>query len=251
MFDAASALRGGRASAMCVLTPPTRTGFRAVNVFQGGNHEKSKQKKAGRDRARVERVGCLRRSDREGVVIGQPGTGNAILGNSIHSNIDLGIALGGDGVTPNDPGDVDTGPNKLQNFPVLTKAQDAAGVTSVQGTFNSRPNDQFRIEFFSSPSCDDSGNGEGKKFAGFTNVMTDASGNAPLSIDIASALFDGPYITATAIDSLNNTSEFLNCVPALGFIFTVNSTTDTDDGFCTLPPGGCTLREAINYANRR
>ncbi len=38
---------------MCVLTPPTRTGFQAVNDFQGGNHEKSKQKKAGRDRARL------------------------------------------------------------------------------------------------------------------------------------------------------------------------------------------------------
>ena len=29
----------------------------------------------------------------------------------------------------------------------------------------------------------------------------------------------------------------------------VNTTADTDDGFCTTDPGGCTLREAINAAN--
>src|SRR5207244_3161734 len=50
-------------------------------------------------------------------------TGNAIFRNSIYSNGSLGIDLGGNGVTPNDPpGDFDTGPNNLQNFPTLTSA---------------------------------------------------------------------------------------------------------------------------------
>src|SRR5262249_51352718 len=48
--------------------------------------------------------------------------GNAILGNSIFSNGKLGIDLGLDGVTPNDPCDGDSGANKLQNHPVLTEA---------------------------------------------------------------------------------------------------------------------------------
>ena len=47
------------------------------------------------------------------------GTGHAVLGNSIYQNgdlgIDLGAVLGGDGPTPNDPGDGDTETNDLQN----------------------------------------------------------------------------------------------------------------------------------------
>ncbi len=44
------------------------------------------------------------------------GTGNAVLSNSIHSNSGLGIDIGDAGITPNDDGDVDSGPNNLQNF---------------------------------------------------------------------------------------------------------------------------------------
>ncbi len=189
-------------------------------------------------------------NDRNGIsFVATPATGNAILGNSIHSNARLGINLGQEGVTTNDIGDGDTGANNLQNFPVLTQASDAAGVTTVQGIFNSTANTQFRAEFFSSPSCDASGNGEGKKFVGFTFLTTDANGNAPISVNLPSASLDGPYITATATDPSNNTSEFSNCVTALGLSLTVNSTADTDDGSCTLAAGGCTLREAINAAN--
>ena len=46
--------------------------------------------------------------------------GNTIRGNSIHDNsglYGLGIDLGSNGVTPNDPGDADAGPNGYQNFP--------------------------------------------------------------------------------------------------------------------------------------
>src|SRR5207248_1289781 len=53
----------------------------------------------------------------------QAGTGNAVLGNSIFGNARLGIDLGNaDGVTPNDAGDPDAGPNNFQNFPALTSA---------------------------------------------------------------------------------------------------------------------------------
>jgi CSLREA domain-containing protein len=184
-----------------------------------------------------------------GIALNQSGTGNAILGNSIHSNIGLGIDLHGDGVTPNDTGDSDTGANNLQNFPVLTSASSAAANTTIHGTLNSTPGTQFRVEIFSSPSCDDSGNGEGKKLIDSGNLMTNASGDLGFASVVPNASLDGPYITATATDPLNNTSEFSKCIPALASTLVVNSTADTDDGFCTSSAGGCTLREAINAAN--
>ena len=48
------------------------------------------------------------------------GTSHLIAANAIFNNGGLGIDLGLAGVTPNDPGDTDGGPNTLQNFPVLT-----------------------------------------------------------------------------------------------------------------------------------
>ena len=140
------------------------------------------------------------------------GTANGVLTNSIFSNASLGIDLGGDGVTPNDAGDPDTGPDNLQNFPVLTSATPAPGpATTVQGTLNSTPGTAFRIEFFSNSACDPSGNGEGTTFLGFTNVMTDGSGNAPINV-LLPVVAAGNVIVGTATDPLNNTSEFSACI---------------------------------------
>ena len=62
----------------------------------------------------------------KGVVVGSSVTdlsaGNLITQNSIARNDGPGIDLANDGVTLNDDGDVDTGPNALLNFPVLESA---------------------------------------------------------------------------------------------------------------------------------
>lgn len=136
------------------------------------------------------------------------GTGNAILSNSIFSNTELGIDLSGSGVTPNDPGDGDTGANNRQNFPVLTLTREG----TIEGTLNSTPNTTFRIEFFANTECDPSGHGEGEIFIGSTMVMTDASGNVSFAfIPAISPFAVGRFVTATATDPAGNTSEFSGC----------------------------------------
>ena len=57
-------------------------------------------------------------------VSGPSSAGNTISRNSIFSNVGFGIDLDLNGVTPNDGlGDADTGPNNLQNYPVITFAK--------------------------------------------------------------------------------------------------------------------------------
>lgn len=63
-----------------------------------------------------------------------PGLRNRIVSNSIYNNDGLGIQLGAEavagGVTPNDLRDGDTGPNALQNFPVISSAVISKGSTT-------------------------------------------------------------------------------------------------------------------------
>jgi uncharacterized repeat protein (TIGR01451 family) len=137
------------------------------------------------------------------------GTGNAILSNSIFSNALLSIDLGADGVTMNDAGDTDVGPNNLQNFPILTSATVSLNTTFIQGSLNSTPNTSFTIEFFSNSECDPSGFGQGQKLIGSRTVFTDSSGNTLINFSFPGS-FSLP-LTATATDPSGNTSEFSPC----------------------------------------
>lgn len=135
-------------------------------------------------------------------VFNNSSNGNLFYRNSIYGNGRLGIDLDSDGVTQNDAQDADGGPNKLQNFPVINTA-----TTTITGNFNSTPNRQFLLQFFSSPSADPSGYGEGQTYIAEQNVTTDGSGNATFSVANPQPL--GSYISATAIDTTTgDTSEF-------------------------------------------
>jgi hypothetical protein len=125
--------------------------------------------------------------------------GNSVLGNSIFRNAWLGIDLGGDGGTPNDAGDEDTGPNSRQNYPVITSVISS----ETSAVLNSRPSTTFRVEFFSDDTPDTCGFGQGRTFLGFATVTTDETGTARFSVP-----FGGNCISATATDPEGNTSEF-------------------------------------------
>ncbi|HED64475.1 MAG TPA: hypothetical protein ENJ09_02860 [Planctomycetes bacterium] len=166
-------------------------------------------------------------------------SGNSIYGNGLAGFPYLGIDLLGTGnstpgVTPNDPLDADTGGNGLQNFPVLASAWiDPGGVLQVSGQLDSEPNTNFGIEFFGSSQCDWSGYGQGEVFLGSTAVLTDAAGNAGISVSLG-AVPVGWYVTATATrEPSGDTSEFSACVQV------VDTVCAADEGF--MGPGMGTL----------
>jgi hypothetical protein len=138
-------------------------------------------------------------------------TANSILGNSMHDNAALGIDLTGDGVTSNDPRDRDSGPNDLQNFPVVSAPVKVGGKLRVAGVLWSRPNTTYRIELFANAACDDSGHGEGETYLGSTSVTTGPFGFASFLFQLPSGVSRESFITATATDPNGSTSEFARC----------------------------------------
>lgn len=184
-----------------------------------------------------------------GVVI--TGLGNSIRGNSIHDsftafpfNPALGIDLGYNGVTPNDTGDGDSGGNNFQNFPILLAATGTVSTVHIIGTLHSAVNTSFAVDFFSNPTCDPSGYGEGQMYLGSATVVTDGSGNASFNATLPRPLA-GRYVTATATDPAGNTSEFAPCLAEVSTVpgATLVVTTTNDSG-----PGS--LRQAIRDANQ-
>ncbi len=133
--------------------------------------------------------------------------GNQVLGNSIHSNGGLGIDLGAAGVTANDNLDADTGPNQLQNYPVITSVVG----NQIFGSVHSRPGVTLRLEFFSSTARDASGFGEGETYLGSTSVTPEPNGNATFTFNAPSSLVS-LFASATATPTLGGTSEFGNTV---------------------------------------
>ena len=139
--------------------------------------------------------------------------GTSIRGNFVYSNGRLGIDISPGGVTPNDTGDVDDGPNNRQNFPLITSVVSTANQTTITGTLNSTANTTFILDFYANSVCDSSGHGEGAKpFALNTQpVITDGNGNASFTIIVPKSLPTGRILTATTTDPAGNTSEFSPC----------------------------------------
>ncbi|MFV2071845.1 MAG: hypothetical protein ACC742_04225 [Thermoanaerobaculales bacterium] len=163
-------------------------------------------------------------------LVGDTATGNLIVGNTIFGNTALGIDLCSvfsvvslpnatliqcddpTAVSPNDAGDLDTGANNVQNFPVLTSIVHGAGITTIGGTFNSTPSSTFTLDFYSNSSCNPSVHGEGEIRLGSEVVSTDATGNSTISAVLAADVPPDHFVTATATDAGNNTSEFSRCL---------------------------------------
>jgi hypothetical protein len=131
-----------------------------------------------------------------------------VRGNRIYGNVSRGFAPDWAVLTPNDPGDADTGPNNLQNMPIVTGV-DYGPPTVVHATLNSMPSTVFDVDFYGNPACvaRPTAAAQGKDFVGTTQATTNASGNATIDYQLASPLTAGTRVTAMATDPNGNTSE--------------------------------------------
>ncbi len=145
------------------------------------------------------------------------GIDNTIMGNITYGNAGLNIDLGGDSVTPNDIGDTDTGPNNLQNAPVLFRAtpDTKTGKVTIEGTLNSTPGRSFTLEFFVGSTCSTDNTGEGRVFLGQLPIVTGSQGDVTFTAFATIPSNSDTYVAATVTDSAGNTSEFSNCLPII------------------------------------
>jgi len=151
---------------------------------------------------------------------------NHISQNSIFSNVETGIDLSletvspyRDGITPNDPGDADSGPNNLQNFPeIATIVIDGAGDLWIDYFVDSDPTNStypISVQFF---KADDEGEGQ-TYFGSDTFLEADfTAGNKSVNLGNAEELeiSNGDVIVATATDDNGNTSEFSSTLVIVG-----------------------------------
>lgn len=173
-----------------------------------------------------------------------PAIGNAILSNSISifsTPIDLvvsGDMNATDGPTRNDLGDGDSGPNNLQNFPIITSTAFLSDRTTVQGGLNSTPSTNFTLQFFTAGLRANESN-----LLGTETITTNAAGLAYFSFDFLPLPFD-LIIAATVTDPDGNTSEFPNQVSVQVANISTRGQVGTDDdilisGFVVhRPPNG-------------
>lgn len=136
---------------------------------------------------------------------------NSILRNIIDNNGYLGIDLGEDGVTLNDAGDLDNGPNDGMNYPVIAKATTSGGSSLIEGSIDTPTLLPITIELFVSNQPDPSGNGEGNTYL----ASATPNGFGVFSVSTA-AIPLGSWVTATATDTAGNTSEFAAAVQVQG-----------------------------------
>jgi hypothetical protein len=164
-------------------------------------------------------------NDQDGVLVfGGLAVGNSVLSNSIHSNGETGIDLGGGtedsfGVTANDTDDPDapSSNNHRQNFPDITSAVKdiSTGFTTITGRLNSNPSQDFTVQCFVA-APDPSGHGEGQIPVGQTTASTNDNGDDNSFSCLSPIPQGGQWVTATATNtsgtasgtSVGDTSEF-------------------------------------------
>ncbi|NCT66985.1 MAG: right-handed parallel beta-helix repeat-containing protein [Rhodanobacteraceae bacterium] len=143
------------------------------------------------------------------------GAGNRVLDNAFQGNVGLDIDLAQAGPSANQPANPATGPNNLQNHPVLASAvRDVASATeTVTGTLTSTPDTTFRLDLYWGAACLPNGRGYARFPLMKTNLTTGALGSVSFTTSVAFGwTLPVGAISATVTDPAGNTSEIGNCV---------------------------------------
>ena len=175
----------------------------------------------------------------DGVLISDVSTtGNSVRGNSIFGNTELSINLqpAGEPVgtpTPNHTGGAISGPNNLQNTPVISSAFNSGTAVTIIGSLNSDANTVFHLDFYRAPTPSTAGFGPATFYIGSTDVTTDAAGNTNFTFKSASPTPGvGITYTAAAVDGgTGDTSELARDVTSSsGPTAVITTTTDAGAG---------------------
>lgn len=154
-----------------------------------------------------------------GIAIADPTSAVTIRGNVVHANRGIAVDLGADGVTPNDAGDADTGPNGRDNFPVVEAATTGGG-TTVAGTLDALPSTTYVVDVATNQACDPSGHGELQRTLGSFTVTTDEGGHAAFERTFSRATPAGHVVVAVATRVVGGwpgpTSEVSPCTTVSG-----------------------------------
>lgn len=143
-------------------------------------------------------------------------TGVAVLSNTFDRN-GMGIDLGGDGPTANDPDDPDAGANRLMNTPVIASASinrstGNLDVTYSVNTASSNASYSLTVQFYLA----DSTGVQGAYFlVSDTYSFPNTSRSVTLPTGLGSEFIADGRVLATSTDGAGNTSEFSPSVAAV------------------------------------
>ena len=128
---------------------------------------------------------------------------DGILSNSIYGNGGLGIKLNGG--------------NASIQPPTLSNVGSGPTQTRISGSYSGKPRTNYTLQFFSSPTANPSGAGDGQNYLGDFPVTTDVNGKASFTTILATSVPVGSYVSSTATEFplvVNNTSQFSQDVVA-------------------------------------
>ncbi len=132
------------------------------------------------------------------------------------------------GPTPNDPGDVDTGPNGYINTPVLKTAQQVGNQLTVTYDLDAAdsPSNTYRVEFFASNNRSMSGYGPGETYLGAATAV--APGSNKTATLTVSGDFSNKFLSATTTAIDNTTSSGFGATSEFARNISVGAADDFD-----------------------